>query len=79
MNSSHPFHKLPECDRCLFYGSDPQLSCAVHPSGVSGKQCLDFREDPTAVHRWSQFLGLNWVSGQDLMDCVLPDEPPFDD
>lgn len=78
MNRSYPFHKLPECERCLFYTSDPQLRCTVHPSGVSDEQCLDFREDPTAVHRWSQFLGLNWVSGEDRLDGVLPDEPPYD-
>lgn len=86
MNRSHPFHKLPECvseafrrNRCLFDTSDPHLPCAVHPNGVSAEQCLDFREDPTAIHRWSQFLGLNWVSGEDLMDSVLPHETPFDD
>lgn len=79
MNSSHTFHKLPECDRCLFYTSDPHLLCAVHPGGVSEEPCLDFREDPTAAHRWSQFLGLNWVSGEELMDFVFPYENPFDD
>lgn len=38
--------KLPECDRCLLYAHNPHLICAVHPDGVDGNSCLDFREDP---------------------------------
>jgi hypothetical protein len=40
--------KLPECDRCLLYAHNPHLVCAVHPLGVEGDSCLDFREDPNA-------------------------------
>lgn len=38
--------KLPECDRCQFYGRNPHLICAIHPTGVEDEHCLDFREDP---------------------------------
>ncbi|MBD2033951.1 hypothetical protein H6F76_02660 [Leptolyngbya sp. FACHB-321] len=79
MNQPPTFRKLPECDRCLFYTSAPQLCCAVHPEGAKADRCLDFREDTTAAHRWSQFLGLQWVSGEDLMDFALRYEHPFDD
>ncbi len=35
-----------ECDRCQFYARSPYTVCAVHPFGVDGENCLDFREDP---------------------------------
>jgi hypothetical protein len=46
--------KIPECDRCLLYSHNPHLVCAVHPGGVDGNSCLDFREDPNAqaVELW---------------------------
>ena len=52
--------KIPECDRCLLYANNPFLVCAVHPDGVDGNSCLDFRsaccvqEDPNAepVELW---------------------------
>lgn len=37
-----------ECDRCVLYAHNPFLVCAVHPEGVSGDSCLDFRLDPNA-------------------------------
>lgn len=40
--------KIPECDRCLLYAHNPHLICAVHPMGVSGDLCLDFRLNPNA-------------------------------
>ncbi|MBD1838900.1 hypothetical protein NDI44_26950 [Trichocoleus sp. DQ-A3] len=40
--------KIPECDRCLLYSHDPDLVCAIHPSGVESDRCLDFRENPNA-------------------------------
>ncbi|MEZ2224708.1 MAG: hypothetical protein ACBR50_00320 [Microcoleus sp.] len=40
--------KLPECDRCLLYGRNPHIICAVHPAGPNGDTCPDFREDPNA-------------------------------
>jgi hypothetical protein len=30
------------------YSHDPHIVCAVHPSGVEGEHCLDFRVDPNA-------------------------------
>lgn len=38
--------KIPDCNRCLLYGHNPHLICAVHPDGVSTDRCLDFRADP---------------------------------
>jgi hypothetical protein len=35
--------KLPQCDRCHFYARSNQLVCAIHPYGVTGDSCLDFR------------------------------------
>ncbi len=40
--------KIPECDRCLLYSHDPHLVCLIHPDGVDGNSCLDFRKDPNA-------------------------------
>ena len=34
---------IPECDRCCLYARNPHLVCAVHPSGVNGDRCIDFR------------------------------------
>ena len=38
--------KVPECDLCLFYSKNAHIICAVHPFGVDGNYCLDFRRDP---------------------------------
>ena len=38
--------KLDCCDRCSFYAHSPYLICAVHPTGVEGDSCLDFRLAP---------------------------------
>ncbi len=40
--------KLPECDNCLLYSHNPHIVCVVHPDGVEGENCLDFRLDPNA-------------------------------
>jgi uncharacterized protein YlaI len=55
--------KIPDCDarsagfahRCYLYAHNPHLVCAVHPDGVNGDRCLDFRLDPNAEieDRWS--------------------------
>jgi hypothetical protein len=37
---------LPECDLCQFYARSTYTVCAVHPFGVDGENCLDFREYP---------------------------------
>lgn len=64
MTESCSFHKLPECDRCQFYTGSPFLFCTVHPLGVEGNSCVDFREDNS--RRWEQFLALDWVAlGED--------------
>ena len=38
--------KIDKCDRCRFYGHNPHLVCALHPSGVT-KDCADYQLDPT--------------------------------
>lgn len=38
--------KIPDCDRCLLYDRFPHIVCAVHPNGVYGKSCIDFRLRP---------------------------------
>lgn len=40
--------KLPECESCLLYAHTPYLVCALHPTGVAGNSCLDYRQDPNA-------------------------------
>lgn len=34
--------------RCLLYGRNPHLICAVHPIGPNADTCIDFRENPNA-------------------------------
>ena len=38
--------KIPDCDYCLFYTRSDYLICPVHPYGVHGDFCLDFRLNP---------------------------------
>lgn len=38
--------KIPDCDHCQLYAYNPYLICAVHPDGVEGDSCLDFRPRP---------------------------------
>jgi hypothetical protein len=61
--------KIPECDRCLLYSHNPYLICAVHPSGVDGDRCLDFRPDPNAEieERWSP-QGYSWYGNELIRD-----------
>ena len=54
--------KIPECERCIFCAHDPHIVCAVHPMGVNGDICIDFREDPElAGKRFVDFLGINGI------------------
>ncbi|MDB9372340.1 hypothetical protein [Nodularia sphaerocarpa] len=61
--------KLPECDRCLLYAQNPYLICAVHPDGVDGDSCLDFREDPSAepVELWEP-EGARYIDNELVID-----------
>jgi hypothetical protein len=38
--------KTQQCDRCLYNARDSHLVCTVHPTGVEGEHCPDFRPDP---------------------------------
>lgn len=40
--------KIPDCNRCQFYSHQFYLICAVHPDGVEGSTCLDFRAESTS-------------------------------
>jgi hypothetical protein len=40
--------KLPECESCLLCAHSPYLICTIHPTGVAGDSCLDYRQDPNA-------------------------------
>ena len=57
--------KLPECDRCILYAHTPYLICALHPTGVSGDSCLDYRRDPNAeVEELWEPEGASYYNGE---------------
>lgn len=56
--------KIPDCDRCLLYSHNPYLVCAVHPDGVDGNSCLDFREDPNAVEELWESEGARYIDDE---------------
>lgn len=57
--------KIPQCDRCLLYCHNPHIVCAVHPDGIDGDSCLDFREDPNAqVEELWQPEGASYYNGE---------------
>lgn len=52
-------HKIPECDRCLFCARDYHIVCAIHPTGMEGDTCQDFRPNPELEGKhFRDFLGL---------------------
>ncbi|MDJ0902213.1 MAG: hypothetical protein QNJ55_25765 [Xenococcus sp. MO_188.B8] len=57
--------KIPDCDRCVLYAHNPYVVCAVHPEGVEGDRCIDFRPDPNAEiqEQWSP-QGYSWYGGE---------------
>ena len=57
--------KIPECDCCLFYSPSPYLVCGVHPEGVEGDSCIDFRPDPKKEpeEKWSP-QGYSWYGDE---------------
>ena len=42
--------KIDKCDRCKFYGHNPHLICALHPSGVT-EDCADYQPDPQPIKK----------------------------
>jgi hypothetical protein len=57
--------KLPECESCLLYAHSPYLVCAIHPTGVSGDSCLDYRQDPNAeVEELWEPEGASYYNGE---------------
>ncbi len=65
--------KIPDCDRCLFYSHSEYLVCQVHPYGVQGDRCLDFRPAPNAEEEEEQWApeGYTWYGGE-----LIPNRPP---
>jgi hypothetical protein len=60
--------KIPECDRCLLYAHNPHIICVVHPTGVDGNSCLDFRENPNAqVEELWQPEGASYYNGEIIL------------
>lgn len=57
--------KIPECDRCLLYSPSPYIVCGVHPEGVEGSNCIDFRPDPQKEpeEKWSP-QGYSWYGDE---------------
>lgn len=53
-----------ECCSCLFYAHNPFLVCAVHPEGVSGDSCLDFRQDPNVEAELWEPEGARYIDGE---------------
>ncbi len=64
--------KIPDCDRCLFYSHSEYLVCQVHPCGVHGDRCLDFRPAPNAEEEEEQWApeGYTWYGGE-----LIPNKP----
>lgn len=68
--SRKKMNKIPDCDRCQLYAHNPHLVCAVHPSGVSGDRCLDFRLNPNAEpeENWEP-EGASYYNGELILHC----------
>jgi hypothetical protein len=58
-------NKLPECSRCQLNAKSSYIICAVHPEGVNGNSCIDFREDPNAETDvlWEP-VSANYIDGE---------------
>ena len=55
--------KIPECDHCLFCAHSHHFVCAIHPDGVQGNSCMDFRPDPELEGK--QFVDFLGIEGDD--------------
>jgi hypothetical protein len=40
-----PMPKIPLCNSCQFYSNAIYFTCAIHPDGVAGNYCLDYRRN----------------------------------
>ncbi len=61
--------KIPDCNRCFLYARNPYVVCTVHPDGVDGVRCIDFRLDPNAEieEQWSP-EGYSYYDGELVRD-----------
>lgn len=51
--------KLPECDKCIYYGHDYRIVCAIHPTGLEDGSCPDFSLAPKREDKgFEEFLKL---------------------
>lgn len=57
--------KLSCCDQCVLYAHSPFLICAVHPTGVEGNACYDFRSNPAPsdLEQWEP-VGASYYNGE---------------
>lgn len=67
------FRQLPECNSCQFFSLSPLLPCTVHPHGVEGDRCIDYRLDPDYDENDPM---LTWFTGDFIED--LDYRNPFD-
>ena len=58
--------KIHLCDTCQFYSHDPHLVCGIHPYGVHGNDCIDYRRREDLIEedeeQWSP-TGYYWYDG----------------
>lgn len=69
--------KLDICDRCHFCAHSLYLVCPVHPQGVAGEECLDFRpaaDDPAlAFYEPSELWepqGARYYAGELILEPI---------
>ncbi len=59
--------EVSECSTCQYYAHDLHLVCAVHPDGVTGETCSDFRPLPADFsQRFVDFLSLQQQTEESL-------------
>lgn len=61
--------KLPECNYCQLYAHSSYLVCAIHPSGPSTPECLDFAPVPSlqAQELWEP-EGASYYGGELILN-----------
>ncbi|WP_024547021.1 DUF6464 family protein [Picosynechococcus sp. NKBG15041c] len=58
--------KISDCDSCQFNARSAYMVCAVHPQGVKGLSCLDYRPDQKHQEQW-QPSGWKFTDDGDMM------------
>jgi hypothetical protein len=57
--------KIAQCNSCHFYSHSLYFVCAIHPSGIEEKSCLDYRRssDYQEEEQWCP-EGYYWYDGE---------------